>query len=160
MSTTGQLGNHMEKTGNVNQLDGMEPMQLMALGNQLMAQRRFDAAAATFQKLREVNPQDVNVLNSLGTALFMAGWQDMAMDCQHEAIRIKPDKAIFHVNLAKMLMVAQRWDQAASSMETALGHSGGTAKSEWHDLLNYCREMIDSSQAEPGIEIDIPVVTK
>lgn len=160
MSISGQDGINMENENILNKLNGMKPKQLAALGNQLMAQRRFDDAAAVFQKQRDLNPQDGNLLNSLGAALFMAGWQDMAIECQREAIRFKPENATFRVNLAKMLMVARRWDEAASSMEAALGKNGGAYKNGWYDLLNYCREMMASSQAETGFGAGCQIAMK
>lgn len=112
------------------------------MGNQLMAQRRFDDAAAAFQKLREINPRDVNVLNSLGTSLFMAGWQDMAIDCMRQATRAQPSNATFHANLAKMLAVANRCEEALVSIESAMQVHAGTPKPEWRDLAAYCRETL------------------
>ena len=73
---------------------------LKSVGRGREAKTALDAAIAVLRARIRQNPDDFGALGNLGNALCAAGHLDAAIDAYQDAIRLKPDDARSHSNLA------------------------------------------------------------
>jgi Flp pilus assembly protein TadD len=85
---------------------------LEELGHIFMARQDFDAAGSVYRRWVMCEPGNAKAFNSLGAALVSGGWLDAALPALQMAVSNDPDKAVYHLNLAKLYMVRNQWEEA------------------------------------------------
>lgn len=81
---------------------------------------RFEAAAACFAKVAEIDPGQAEARNNLGVALGRLGSHDKAIASYEQALAIKPDFAEAHFNLGNSLRMMGRRQEAIESFRRAI----------------------------------------
>ena len=82
--------------------------------------RRFAEAKKIYTQILEVIPEHPDVLNLLGTALAQSGKSKEAIGYLHRAINLRPDLALFRVNLGVILQDLEEFDLAKECYENAI----------------------------------------
>jgi tetratricopeptide (TPR) repeat protein len=78
------------------------------LGDELLRAQWFDHAAVHYRRYLEQRPDEKQVLNNLGLALFWAGDLDRAIPALQRAVAATPDAAVQHLALASALFDQRR----------------------------------------------------
>ena len=71
-------------------------------GNFLGQLGRLDEAATAQRRALEMEPNNIQALNNLGTVLRSQGMLDQAADCYRRALSIEPDDAELHFNFGNV----------------------------------------------------------
>jgi predicted O-linked N-acetylglucosamine transferase (SPINDLY family) len=90
----------------------MTLQQALAAGTQLQKAGRFDEAENVYRQLLAQDPNFPDALHLLGVLLFQRGQHQPAIDLVRRAIAIYPNGAMYHSNLARILMAAKKVDEA------------------------------------------------
>jgi hypothetical protein len=90
------------------------------LGDTLMRQGQFAAAAASYEQVLSLRPDHAQAHNNLGVALAYQGNLDAAVLRYEQALRIKPDLTEGHFNLGNALGDLNRLGAAVQCYETVL----------------------------------------
>jgi Flp pilus assembly protein TadD len=77
---------------------------LYGLGAAYESMGRIQDAVRTFREVARRNPEDASAFNNLSIDLGRTGDAKGAEEALREAIRLQPERAVFHMNLAGLLM--------------------------------------------------------
>jgi tetratricopeptide (TPR) repeat protein len=80
----------------------------------------LNEAEKTYRDILEADPHHVHALQLLGLLCFQSGRHEPAFHFLVRAVRLKPDVASAHYNLANVLRALGRLDEAAASYRLAL----------------------------------------
>ncbi|MBW2624412.1 MAG: tetratricopeptide repeat protein, partial [Deltaproteobacteria bacterium] len=80
----------------------------------------LDGAIGEFQKALELNPDDLNVLNSLGVCYGHQGLTDEALGCFNRALELDPENLMAFFNLGFILAMADRPQEALENFRRAV----------------------------------------
>ena len=124
---------------------------LTARGMALARLGRFDAALATFETARGVDPSNTSVLVNVGTVHLMAGARDPARRAFEAALAVDPGIARAHNSLGVMAMTDGRADEAVLRWKRAVELD----PRDYQTLFNLgatLRRMGRSAEAQPYLE--------
>ncbi|MDP9170171.1 MAG: tetratricopeptide repeat protein [Acidobacteriota bacterium] len=102
--SAGKPDRALEAFGRAIALAPGETNLLFGLGQAYEAQNRIPEAVRTFQEIVRRNPEEASALNNLSIDLKRTGDVAGAERALREAIRLQPERAVFHMNLAGLLM--------------------------------------------------------
>ena len=102
--------------------------------------RRFVEAKKIYAQILKVIPENPDVLNSLGTALAQSGNSKEAVGYLHRAINLRPDLALFRVNLGVILQDLQEFDRAKECYEHAINIDAGVGDA-YYNLAKLYKQM-------------------
>jgi tetratricopeptide (TPR) repeat protein len=96
-----------------------------AVSLNISADRLFDAgdldgAIGEFQKALELNPNDLNVLNSLGVCYGHQQLTDEALKCYNQVLELDPENLMACYNQGFMLVMADRQPEALDNFRRAV----------------------------------------
>ena len=100
-----------------------DPRLLSNLGNAFGGVRRFDQAAALYQRARDLGLHEAPLLNNLGLALLALDRIEEATGCFQEALRLDPAHSASLYNLARARAEAGAFQEAEADfrrLQTAL----------------------------------------
>ncbi len=124
--------------------DGTQDLDtLMLWGGIYMARQKYDNAVNIFQSLAQLYPNEAGHYNSLGMALFMAGYKDAAMQSIKQAVGLAPTSVIFQGNLGKLYMMSEQWEEAIECFEVMLRKGVGKKTNDILEMVNHCREQMN-----------------
>lgn len=117
----------------------MELDDLVAEGQRLLSQTKFDEAAAVFAKALEVVPDDVGLLVAHGAALITLGQYADALKDFDRAVELKPDspRLYFRRGMGRMAQMDFAGAVADFTKAIDLDHS--------YAVAFYCRGMAQDS---------------
>lgn len=91
------------------------------LAAEIYMERRMDSnAEAMLNMVLEINPETINVYNSLGIIYRRQGRYEMAIKQYLKAMKVNPEAEYIHYNLARIYYETEKFDQAADILEKAL----------------------------------------
>jgi tetratricopeptide (TPR) repeat protein len=93
---------------------------LLSAAQLLCEQNRFDEALTYFQKVLEVDAENVAARDQIGLILQKQGKTNQAIGYYEKALKIEGDNAKIHFNLALALQIQGRFAKAAEHYEKAL----------------------------------------
>jgi len=105
------------------QLDRKCTPAYVGLGKLLIDRQDLDGAIGLYRTARDESPRDVMVLVNLGAALEMLATPEAAKQAEDHyraALKIRPDWAAAHFNLANLLEARQAPDEAVEHYRAAL----------------------------------------
>lgn len=109
------------------------------------------------EHLLEIDPDDVDSLNHLGTLLRQKGKLEEATLCFERALRVEPDNAYVHNNLGLLLEASGELGSAEASYARAVEIDPNLAAAHKNLALNYARqgkpELVEAS-LKRAIRID------
>jgi tetratricopeptide (TPR) repeat protein len=113
----------------------MDMDDLIAEGQRLLSQTKFDEAAAVFAKALELDPDDVGLLVAHGAALITLGQYADAFKDFDRAVALRPDSARLHFRRGMGRMAQMDFEAAIVDFSRAidLDHS--------YAVAFYCRGM-------------------
>ncbi|WP_200157711.1 O-linked N-acetylglucosamine transferase, SPINDLY family protein [Allochromatium vinosum] len=114
------------------------------LGTLLVHQGDHEAARTALEEARRLDPQDAEILNSLGQALQGLDCPDEALDVYREALRLQPESAECWHNHALILHAQGRLEEALTSYDQAVRIRPDYAKA------HYNRGSLLSDLGRPG----------
>lgn len=85
----------------------------------LLAQKRYEEAAAAYRAELEASPRDPALYYGLGVALWELGRYEEAELAQRSALALQPDSAEAHYELGNALNLMQRYEEAEAAFERA-----------------------------------------
>jgi Tfp pilus assembly protein PilF len=85
-----------------------------------MDKRMDDNAEAVFMQALKINPNTINVYNSLGILYRRQGRMEDSIKMYKKALRVSPFDEHIHYNYSRVLMAAKYFDEAARILQTAL----------------------------------------
>ena len=91
-----------------------------SLGNALLARGQVDAAAASYRRALELQPNFAEAHNNLGNALLDLGQLEEAMASYRRALALKPDFAEAHNNLGSVLRGLGQLEEAMACFRRAI----------------------------------------
>lgn len=97
------------------------------LGSSFAAQRKFDQAVVSFQKVVSINPYSAETHGNLGLALMEQGRAAEAVASFRKALALQPDSAETHFNLGIAYAGQGKLDEAAASYGKAIAIKPGLA---------------------------------
>lgn len=89
----------------------------------LMQANDFDAASTMLEAALEHSPNDPNLLRLLGVSFTRQGRHSKAERMLTQVIRLVPNFALAHQNLADALLQQGKLDEAAEALRTAIRHN-------------------------------------
>lgn len=96
-----------------------------AEGQILQSMNRLAEAAAAYERVIALRPDDWEIWNNLGSIRWTLGDVDGAVSALREAARIRPDMAMIHANLGLILAGAGRPEEALGALDRALALAPG-----------------------------------
>ncbi|MGD0462850.1 MAG: tetratricopeptide repeat protein [Tepidisphaeraceae bacterium] len=93
--------------------------QALAAGTQFQKAGRLDEAQRVYRQLLAQDPNCPDALHLLGVLLFQRGQHQPAIDLIRRAIALYPAGAMYHSNLARILVAAKRPDEAIVAHQQA-----------------------------------------
>ncbi|MBU1741628.1 MAG: tetratricopeptide repeat protein, partial [Proteobacteria bacterium] len=96
-----------------------DAVSLNVSGDRLYAEGRVEEAAAEFVRALTIDPDEVNVINSLGVCHGQLGHMDEALECFARARDIQPDNFMTHFNLGFALAALGRDEEAIDAFREA-----------------------------------------
>lgn len=105
---------------------GAEPAEqenaadLINLGNQRLAEGRFDEALELFKKALKQNAEDENTHYNLGITYARLGKKEEAAKSYLEALRLYPDYTEAHNNLGNLYLGEKKFDLAIEHFQAAI----------------------------------------
>jgi len=110
---------------------------LNSFGISLRSRNRFDEAVAAYRRVLSIDSKHILALLNLGNAYREQGKLDLAIEAYRNCIRLRPDLADAHHNLAMALLTrgdfAEGWDEF--EWRTAISRRAGRTRSfsgpEW-----------------------------
>jgi protein O-GlcNAc transferase len=102
--------------------------------------RRFAEAKKIYIQILEVIPEHPDVLNLLGTAVAQSGKSKEAIGYLHRAVNLRPDLALFRVNLGVILQDLHEFDRAKECYEKAINIDVGLADA-YYNLAKLYKQM-------------------
>ncbi len=84
----------------------------MQQGRRMMEQGRYEEALTFLERARRIQPDDVRLLNLLGTVYFKLNRLDEAEQIYEVLVRKNPNVAILHSNLGMIRLKKRDWDGA------------------------------------------------
>lgn len=90
------------------------------LGRAYLAQRKFDAAIAAFQKQIEISPYDEYTYNNLGRAYLQTQKYEEAIAAFRKQIEVNPLDRWAHANLGAVFRERRQYAEAAAELEKAV----------------------------------------
>lgn len=106
-----------------------DAVSLNISGDMLFDQGLIAQAAAEYEKALLLDPNEPNVLNSLGVCHGQQGRPQQAMEYFQKAMDAQPDNFMAHFNMGCALMALDHLEQARRGLERALELSPGHADS-------------------------------
>ncbi len=97
-----------------------DAVSLNISGDDLFNQGRISEAVAEYEKALVIDPQETNVLNSLGVCYGHLGQMELARDNFEKAVSAAPADHMAHYNLGLALMSLGRTEAARPSLEKSL----------------------------------------
>ncbi|HAX78019.1 MAG TPA: hypothetical protein DCY88_19905 [Cyanobacteria bacterium UBA11372] len=91
-----------------------------SLGNVLLQQGKFDAAALAYQKTLTIKPDFAEAHNNLANVFFQQSKLDAAAESYQKALTIKPDLAEAHNNLGNVFFQQDKLEAAVESYQKTL----------------------------------------
>lgn len=96
-----------------------DPKDLAILGDKYFESSRFDQAIEIYQKVIELNPNDVDTYNDLGLAYYYKGSSDLAVDTLRKGTEVIPSYQRIWLSLGYVLMSTGRNEEARPVLEKA-----------------------------------------
>ena len=96
----------------LNEFSAEDAVILEELGHLLMGKQEFDAASTVHRKWTELEPDSGRAFNALAASFISANWVDLGYEAMSRAVALEPGKAIYQLNLAKLYMLREMWEQA------------------------------------------------
>lgn len=81
---------------------------------------RLDRAEELYRRVLSVEPRQPDALHLMGMAAFARGRAEAGRDLVCQAIKAKPNEAVFHANLGIVLESLHSWPEAEASYRRAL----------------------------------------
>jgi protein O-GlcNAc transferase len=97
----------------------MTLQQALAAGTQFQKAGRLDEAEKVYRQLLAQDPNCADALHLLGVLLFQRGQHEPAIDLIRKAIALYPAGAMYHSNLARILVAAKKLDEAIAANQQA-----------------------------------------
>ena len=79
-----------------------------------------DNAETIYMKALEINPNTINVYNSLGILYRRQGKLQESVRMYRKALRVSPFDEHIHYNLARVYMAAKEFQNAANTLQAAV----------------------------------------
>jgi Tfp pilus assembly protein PilF/FixJ family two-component response regulator len=79
-----------------------------------------DNAEMVLNEVLKINPNTINVYNSLGIIYRRRGHYDEALNQYQKAIKVNPDNENIYYNMGRIFFDTQRYEQAQKTLEKAL----------------------------------------
>lgn len=118
----------------------------MAVALRLQTTGRFEEATAIYQDIVTKDPKNADAWHLLGLIAYQAERPDAAEKMIMRALRLKPDRANYYINLASVLRKLDRPEDAANCLWRALALAPGDAGAH-ADLAELLCEMGESDKA-------------
>ena len=93
---------------------------------------RIAAAEATYRRILHDQPDQPDALHLLGALLHQKNEFDEAERLIRRAIALRPRQAIFHGNLALVLVSRERWEEAIDAAQASLACDGQYFPARFH----------------------------
>jgi tetratricopeptide (TPR) repeat protein len=100
-------------------LAAFDAVSLNVSGDKLYSQGRQEEARDEFLRALTIDPEEVNVINSLGVCYGQLGRMDQALDCFQRARDLDPDNIMTHFNLGFALAALGRRDEGIAALTRA-----------------------------------------
>ncbi len=100
-------------------LAAFDAVSLNVSGDKLYALGRLDEARDEYLRALNIDPEEVNVINSLGVCYGQLGRMDQALDCFQRARDLDPDNIMTHFNLGFALAALGRRDEGIAALTRA-----------------------------------------
>jgi protein O-GlcNAc transferase len=97
----------------------MTIQQALAAGTQLQKAGRFDEAEKIYRQLLAQDPNSPDALHLMGVLLSQRGQHQPGIDLIRRAIAVYPAGGMYYANLARILVTAQRPDEAIVAYQQA-----------------------------------------
>jgi len=110
-----------------------------------------------YEKLLEINPQDITALNQLGIIYGKFGLYDDAIKIFEQAIKINPTHPDGYCHLGNIYYLQEKFDLAITQYELSLGLAPHNAKIHINlSLVYFKKKMIDKAKEEfhKAVELD------
>ena len=162
-TTTGMI-NRVEGlkliTGTANRaisLDSQNASAWAVLGTNAVFSNNPKAAANSLQKALQLDPNNLEVLNSAAVLLELLGRQEEAVELLKRVVSRDPVNADGHSGLGRSYRVMGQWDNAIESYQTSLSLTPGRYGSyqgmaESYLFKNELEKALETYQLEPDIE--------
>lgn len=102
------------------------------LGSSCAAQRKFDEAVISFQRVVDLNPNSAETHSNLGLVLLEQGRPQEAIASFRKALSLQPQSAELHFNLGIAQANAGKADDAIASYKKALALKPGLAVAHYN----------------------------
>ena len=96
------------------------PVALASLGDEYFESRRYAMAIKVYEKVLELNPEDVDTYNDLGLALHSSGRSDEAIIKLKEGTEIDPSFQRIWLSLGFILIKMGQTEEARGVLEKAV----------------------------------------
>ena len=91
------------------------------LAAEIYMERRMDSnAEALLNQVLEINPNTINVYNSLGIIYRRQGRYEMAIKQYQKAMKVNPEAEYIHYNLARIYYETGEYGKAEDILENAI----------------------------------------
>ncbi|KIX11495.1 tetratricopeptide repeat protein [Dethiosulfatarculus sandiegensis] len=117
---------------------------LELLGRIHMDNQQYDQAVTVHRQLVNYHV-DGKTQNALGVSHLMAGEIEMAESALSQAARLNPQSRTYQANLAKVLIMGEKWQEACDHLEKALTNAGSGPRGQLSQLLDHCRQQMGSA---------------
>ena len=105
---------------------------LMARGNVLATQKRYEEAAQDFTKVVKLVPQNADAWNNYGNTLLELAREPEAIETYDKALALRPSFVQALFNKGKALAALECYADASEAYETALSINPNYEEAKWH----------------------------
>jgi tetratricopeptide (TPR) repeat protein len=97
-----------------------DPIALASLGDRYFESSNFQQAITIYEKVLELNPNDVDTYNDLGLALHYTGQPDAAVETLRKGIEVVPTYQRIWLSLGFVLAAINRNEEANPALQKAI----------------------------------------